>query len=171
MLDGICRYFGGAYDDTSRTYRSSPVPGIGIVARSFPKRDDHAEFFNGMPPGARTGCRMTVTIYRQKEFRVALGGEHSGLKQINYEVALACFLRSRTPYAEDAQDDAYDLRDEIVEWMRQDRTLGKSVFTAGEFIEGAGNGISASYGQPETKAELTKHFLEITFAVCEFVQA
>ncbi len=171
VLDGVCRYFGGPYDDLSRTYRSSPIPGVGVVRRAFPKRDDHADFFNGEAPGARTGALMVVTIYRQKEFRVALGGEHSGMKQVNYEVALVCYLRSRTPYAEDAQDDAYALRDSIVEWMRQDRTLGNAVFTAGEFIEGAGNGISCSYGQPETKAELTKHVIEVTFAACEFVQA
>lgn len=171
VIRGICTYFGGPYDEPSRTYRSSPVPGVGVVRRSFPKRDDHDDYFNGQPPGATTGCQMVVTVYRQKETRTSLGGATSGLKQVNYEVALACFLRSRTPHAEDAQDDGYMLRDQIVEYMRQDRTLGGAVFTAGEYIEGAGNGISCSYGQPETKIELTKHFLEITFAACEFVQA
>jgi hypothetical protein len=171
VLDGICQYFGGPYDQPSRTYRSSPIPGVGVVRRAFPKRDDHNDFFHGQQPGARTGAQMVVTIYRQKEFRVALGGEHSGMKQVNYEVSLACFLRSRSEYAEDAQDDAYELRDAIVDWMRLDRTLGDSVFQAGEYIEGAGNGISCSYGQPESKSELTKHFMEVTFAACEFVQA
>lgn len=171
VLDGICRYFGGPYDEQTRTYRSSTVPAVGAVRRAFPKRDDHADFFNGQAPGARTGALMVVTIYRQKEFRVALGGPTSGAKQVNYEVALVCYLRSRTPHAEDAQDDAYQLRDDIVEHMRADRTLGGAVFTAGEFIEGAGNGISCSYGQPDTKAELTKHVIEVTFACCEFVEA
>ena len=170
-LDGICRYFGGPYDDPTRTYRSSPVPGIGVVRRSFAKRDDHADYFNGMPPGARTGCQMVITIYRQHEFRITLGGAHSGQKQRNFSVELACFIRSRTPHAEEAQDDVYALQDAVLDYMRQDRTLGAAVFQAGEHMDGAANGIEINYGQPETKAELTKSFMSIAFTACEIVQA
>ncbi|MGE7437946.1 hypothetical protein [Kitasatospora sp. NPDC001175] len=171
-LDGICRYFGGPYDPATRTYRASPVPGIGVVRRAFAKRDDHADYFHGMPPGARTGCQMVVTIYRSHEFRVAVGGAENGMKQRNFEVELGCFIRSRTPHAEDAQDDVYALQDAIVEWIRVDRTLGGAVFQAGEHIDGGGNnGISIAYGQPETKAELTKSYLAVTFSACEFVNA
>lgn len=172
VLDGICQYFGGLYDPVTRTYRSSPVAGIGVVRRAFAKRDDHADYFHGMQPGARTGCQMVVTIYRGNEFRIALGGAHGGMKQRNFEVELGCFIRSRTPHAEEAQDDVYDLQDAIVEWIRLDRTLGGAVFQAGEHIDGAAhNGISFAYGQPETKAELTKSYMSISFSACEFVAA
>lgn len=170
-LDGICRYFGGSYDATTRTYRTPAVSGVGVVRRSFAKRDDHADYFNGMQPGARTGCQMVVTIYRQHEFRIALGGATSGQKQRNFEVELACFIRSRTPHAEDAQDDVYALQDALLAYMRQDRTLGGAVFQAGEHMDGAANGIEINYGQPETKAELTKSYMSITFTACEIVQA
>lgn len=171
VLHGICQYFGGAYDPSTRTYRSSPVPGVGVVRRAFAKRDDHADYFNGMPPGTRTGCAIVVTIYQSREFRIALGGEHGGKKQKNYSVELACFVRSRTPHAEDAQDDVYALQDALVERLREDRTLGGAVFQAGEAIERGDGTIGFAYGQPETKNELTKSFLSMTFESCEIVDA
>ncbi|MFE9448269.1 hypothetical protein [Streptomyces sp. NPDC006739] len=168
-LDGICRYFGGPYDPDTRTYRASPVAGVGVVRRAFPKRDDHADYFRGMELGTRTGCQIVATIYRQQEFRIALGGEHGGWKQRNFDVELACFIRSRTSHAEDAQDDVYDLQDALLEWMRLDRTLGGAVFQAGEHMTNGSNVIGISYGQPETKAELTKSFMSITFSACELI--
>lgn len=170
-LDGICRYFGGPYDPATRTYRSSPVIGVGVVRRAFAKRDDHEDYFYGMGAGARTGCQIVVTIYRSEEFRIALGGAHGGQKQRNFQVELACFVRSRTLHAEEAQDDVYDLQDALVEWMRQDRTLGGAVFQAGEHMDRGNGSITFSYGQPETKAEVTKSFLSMTFEACEIVTA
>ncbi|MHB9861977.1 hypothetical protein [Streptomyces sp. YIM S03343] len=173
MLDGICRYLGGAYDEQTRSYRSSPLTkyGVGVVRRAWPKRDDHADYYWGMPPGTRTGCQVVVFIPRHSEHRVALGGEHGGMKQITYEVTLNCYIRSRCQYAEDAQDDAHALRDALLEHMRLDRTLGGCVFQAGEHADGGMDGIDVSYSQPESTAELTKSFVEITFAAIEFVNA
>lgn len=171
-LDGICQYFGGSYDQQTRTYRTPQVAGLGVVRRAYAKRDDHGDYFLGMAPGARTGAQMVVTIYRSHEFRVALGGEHNGMKQRNFEVELAVFIRSRAPYAEDAQDDVYALQDAIVDRIRADRTLGGAVFQAGEHIDGALNeGLTFNYGQPETAGDLTKSFLSVTFAACEFANA
>lgn len=169
VLDGICRYFGGNYDDQTRTYRSSPVLGVGVVRRAFAKRDDHADYFNGQLPGTTSGCQIVVTIYRQAEFRIALGGEHGGQKQRNFSVELACFVRSRALHAEEAQDDVYALGDALVEWLRRDRTLGGAVFQAGEHITNGSNVVSVTYGQPATKAELTKSYLSVTFQACEIV--
>ncbi|WP_019059941.1 hypothetical protein [Streptomyces prunicolor] len=172
VLDGICRYFGGEYDPDTRTYRSSPVSGVGVVRRGKPKDDKAADYFLGMDPGARTGSVILVHVPRQHEYRRALGGEHSGLKQIVYEVILRVFLRSTTSYAEDAQDDAYALRDALVEWMRRDRTLGEAVFQAGEHItESGGDGIDVEYSEPATAANLTKGYFEVRFAAVEFVEA
>ncbi|MFI5814849.1 hypothetical protein ACIA7S_28320 [Streptomyces sp. NPDC051643] len=173
VKDGICRYFGGAYDEATRTYRSSPLTkhGVGVVRRALPKRDDHADYVWGMPPGTRTGAQIVVTIPRHSERRVALGGEHGGMKQITYEVVLNCFVRSRCEHAEDAEDDVQDLYDALLEHMRLDRTLGRAVFQAGEHNGDGMDGVDVRYGQPETKAELTKSFLEITFAATEFINA
>ena len=171
VLNGICVYFGGAYDTTSRTYRSSPVAGVGVVRRSWAKRDDHADYFLNQPEAARTGSQIVVHIARQHEQRIALGGATNGMKRITYEIELLCYLRSRTPHAEDGQDDQYALRDALVEHMRLDRTLGGAVFQAGEHIDGGLSTIEFEYGQPESKAELTKSFLSMRFAAIEFVNA
>ena len=171
VLNGICTYFGGTFDPTSRTYRTSPVAGVGVVRRGWAKRDDHDDYFNGMQPGAQSGSQVVVHIARQHEQRVALGGEHSGMKRVVYEVELMCYIRSRTPHAEDGQDDQYALRDALVEHMRADRTLGGAVFQAGEHIDGGLSTIEFEYGQPASKAELTKSFLSMRFAAIEYVFA
>lgn len=173
VLDGIARYFGGEYDEHTRTYRTSPLReyGVGVVRRAPAKRDDHAEYYLGQPPGERTGCQIIVQIPRSSERRIALGGAHSGTKQIVYEVVLSCFVRSRSAHAEDAQDDVQALRDAIVDHMRADRTLGGAVFQAGEYVDNGQGSIDTAYGQPETAAEMSKSYLEVTFAAVEFVTA
>lgn len=171
VLDGIGRYFGGAYDPATRAYRSSPVAGVGVVRRAWAKRDDHADYFHNMPPGTRTGSQIVVYIPRSSETRFALGGATGGQKNVLYEVQLACYVRSRTPHAEDAQDDVYALRDALVEHLRADRTLGGAVFQAGEHVDGGSGSVDIEYGQPETKAELTKSFLLMTFPALEIAQA
>lgn len=173
VLDGICQYFGGPYDPQTRTYRSSPLSqqGVGVVRRAWPKRDDHADYFWGQPPGAQTGCQIVAWMPRDSEVRFALGGAHGGMKNVRYQVELACYIRSRTEYAEDAQDDVYALRDALKEWMRADRTLGGACFEAGEYVDGGIGSIDCEYGQPETKAELTKSFLLMSFTALEIISA
>lgn len=171
VIDGICRYFGGPYDDATRTYRASPIPMVGVVRRAWAKRDDHADYFVGQAPGSRTGCQIVVFIPRRSESRLALGGAHGGHKTVLYDVQLCCFIRSRSKHAEDAQDDVFALEDAIVDWMRQDRTLGGAVFEAGEHVDGGTGSIDVDYGQPETKDELTKSFLQVSFTAVEIVQA
>jgi hypothetical protein len=168
----MCRYFGGDYDPVTRTYRSSPVTGVGVVRRAWPADPRQEDYFLGMDPGARTGSVIVIWIPRQHEYRRAIGGEHSGVKQIVYDTLLNVYLRSRTAYAEDAQDDAYALRDALVAHMRKDRTLGESVFQAGEHVsESGGDGIDFEYSQPSTKAGLTKGFFTMRFAAVEFTEA
>ena len=171
VLDGICRYFGGPYDETTRTYRSSPVAGVGVVRRAWPKNDNKADYFNGMDAGARTGCLIVVWIPRRSESRFAVAGDHGGMKNVRYDIELAVYVRSRTPLAEDAQDDVYALQDALVEWMRADRTLGAACFEAGEAVDGGQGSIDFEYGQPETTTELTKSFFLMAFTALEIVQA
>ena len=171
VLDGICTYYGGPYDPDTRTYRSSPLSGVGVVRRAWATDDRIDDYFNGMEPGARTGCQIVVWIPSQSEQRFALAGEHGGMKNVRYDVEFAVYIRSRTPHAEDAQDDVYALRDALVEHMRADRTLGNACFEAGEAVDGGRGSIDVEYGQPETKAGLTKSFALMSFTALEIVQA
>lgn len=171
VLDGVCRYFGGPYDPRTHTYRSSPVPGVGVVRRAWAKEDNHQDFFRGMPPGARTGSQIVFWIPRRSEGRFAVAGPDNGQKNVLYQIDGACYLRSRTPNAEDAQDDMYALQDALVEWARRDRTLGGACFQAGEHVEGGSGSIDFENGQSETKAQLTKSFFVMSFTALEIVQA
>lgn len=172
-VDGICRYFGGPYDPQTRTYRSSPLSGVGVgvVRRGWPKRDNHSDYTHGQQPGARTGCQIVVYIPRRHESRRAVGGEHNGQKQITYEVQMCCYVRSTAAYAEDAQDDVYDLQEALLEWIRRDRTLGNAVWQAGEHTDDGSDGIDVTTAQSETRAEATKSYFEITFAAVEWINA
>jgi len=173
VLDGICRYYGGPYDEQTRTYRSSQLSkyGVGIVRRAWAKDDNLADYFHGQDAGARTGCQIVVYIPRSSETRFAVAGATGGMKNVVYEVQLCCYIRSRTPHAEDAQDDVHALRDALVEHLRADRTLGGAVFEAGEHVDGGNGSIDIDYGQPETKAQLTKSFLLMTFPALEIISA
>jgi hypothetical protein len=171
VLDGICQYFGGPYDPTTRTYRSPTVPGVGVVRRAWAKRDEHEDYFQGLPAASRTGCQIVVHIPSDRETRKAVGGATSGIKRDAFIVELHCYIRSRTPHAEEAQDDVYALRDALKARLRQDRTLGGAVFQAGEAIDGEHSWIEFEYGQPETRNELTKSYLLMRFGATEYLQA
>lgn len=171
VRDGIGRYFGGAWDQQTRCYRGSPIPMVGVVRRGWAKDDNHADYFYGQPDGARTGCQIIVHIALASEARFTVAGEHGGMKNRRYEVTLLCYIRSRCEHAEDAQDDVDELSESLVEWMRADRTLGGCVFEAGEAVDGGLGSIDFAFGQPETKAQLTKSFMSMTFTALEIIQA
>ncbi len=171
VLDGICQYFGGPFDPQTRTYRSPLVDGVGVVRRAWAKRDNHGDYFNGMPPGTRTGSQIVVHIGHQRETRKCVGGATDGVKRVAYTVVLHCYIRSNTPFAEEAQDDVYALRDALVARLRQDRTLGGAVFQAGEAVDGETSWIEFEYGQAETKDELTKNYLSVQITATEYVIA
>lgn len=171
VVDGICQYLGGPYDAATRSYRTPQVPGVGVVRRAWAKRDDHNDYTLGMAKGTATGCQIIVHIARTSEARFALGGAYSGRKNVLYEVHLLCYVRSTHPHAEDAQDDIHDLADAIVAHLRADRTLGGAVFEAGEAVDGGQGSIDVEFGQVESKGELSKGFLLVSFPALEIIAA
>src|SRR5262249_47987089 len=70
----ICQYFGGPYDQSTRSYRTPQIPGLGVTRRAFPKREDEAEYYLGMPPGIGNGCVMVVWLLDGDERRIAVAG-------------------------------------------------------------------------------------------------
>jgi hypothetical protein len=156
------------------------VPTTVLLAAATVNAHETGHDFSSLPadarnaivdPGARTGSQIVAWVPRTSEQRFAVAGEHGGMKNVRYEVELAVYIRSRTPHAEDAQDDVYALREALVDHMRADRTLGGACFEAGEAIDGGRGSIDVDYGQPETKAGLTKSFFLMSFTALEIVQA
>lgn len=176
VLNQLCVYFGGPFDTATRTYRTPQVTGLGVVRRAWAKRDDHAEYLVGMPPGSANGSQMVVQIEDGEESRVAVGGAVSGVKRLSHAVQLHCFIRSTERYAEDTQDYGYALRDAILAHIRADRTCGSGGFEAGYGVgfqvgEGGEPWIRWHLSQTRSSAEESKAYLLITFDANEYAQA
>ena len=165
VRDGVCRWFGGAYDPESRTYRTPQVEGLGVVRRARPKREDNADFFLGQPSsGAVMGSWMWVHIDSGTESRAAFAGAYGGLKFITSAVVLHVFMRSYAAFAEDAQDAFYDLLEGLRTRIRADRCMGTGGFEVGGFDVGEGDPwVRWSMAAAETVGEMTRSYLAVEF--------
>lgn len=181
-VDAICKYFGGAYDPTTRTYRTPQisVPNLDgpIVRRSPPKRDDHQADFhqNNATPG-NAGCMLAVQMLRGEEKRVAVAGAVTGIKQVAWTVNLHFMTRASVAYAEDHMDALYALLDAARNHIHADRTLGTGGFEAGYDVglqAGEGGDPWLRWEGPHvetTPKDLTKGYLMLEFACDQYIQA
>lgn len=177
IRDGIASWFGGPYDQATRSYRQPQVEGLGVVRRSRPALDDHAEYFIGQPnTGGLVGSQMLVHVAGATEQRVAVAGTHSGLKLVTADVILAVWLRS-TAAPEDASDAFYDLTERLLQRLRDDRTCGTGGFEAGydsggfQIGEGGDPWQRWEMDAPETSTGLTSGYLTIEFQAKTYIQA
>lgn len=135
IIQAACQFFGGnTYDANTRSYRNPTVANLGAVKRGFPKQPDEADYFINQPVGAPTGAVMIVQCPSGQERRVAMAGAIDGLKEFHALVQLHVFIMSTADYSEDMQDFTYQLRDDIVNKIHTDRTLGTGGFEAGTGI-------------------------------------
>ena len=173
VRDGICRYFGGPYDPPTRTYPSPQIPNLSTVRRAFPKREDEAEFSNNQEPGSGLGCVMVVWVLDGDERRIAVAGPVDGRKQVTHAIQFHCFVRCRTPYAEDGQDYVDDLLDQVRDHIHADRTCGSGGFEVGGFQVGEGESPKFSWHleQGNTSEDVTDFYLLISTDAVEIVAA
>lgn len=184
IVNKLCTYFGGPYDDATHTYRTPQisVPGLSgpILRRGAPKHDDHASDYyvaTPLPVGVTMGCLILVIAEQGTEKRVAVAGAVSGVKHVQHQIKLHCFLRCEVSYAEDAQDIEYALIDAVRAHIEADRTCGSGGFEAGY---GVGFQVGEG-GEPwlrwraapisTTSRELSKGYVLFEFAADEYVQA
>ena len=167
VRDTICRWFGGPYDPNTRSYRTPQVPGLGVVRRARPKREDNADFYVGAPAaGQLAGSQMFVHIDGGVETRAAFAGAFGGLKLLTSAVVLHVFLRSNAEWAEDAQDAFYDLLEALKRRCREDRCMGSGGWEQGGFDAGENDSwLRWSMAPSETAAELTHGYLSLEFEV------
>lgn len=163
--DGVCRWFGGAYDPDTRSYRTPQVENLGVVRRGRPKHEDNADFFLAQPAdGALMGSWMWVHVDSGTEQRAAVAG-HFGLKEITSSVVLHVFLRSYAEFAEDAQDAFFDLQEALMARVREDPALGSGGFEVGGFDVGEHGApwLRWAMAPAETSDGLTTSYLFIEF--------
>lgn len=161
VRDGICCWFGGIHDPTTRSYRNPQVEGLGVVRRSRPKVTSDEDYYVGQPSsGALVGSTMLVHIDSWTESRVAIAGAFGGLKLIAAQAVLHVFMISRGEYAEDASDGFYELLDRLADRVRADRCMGTGGFEVGGFQCGEGGDpwIQWQMAPPEVSSEVTSAY-------------
>jgi hypothetical protein len=170
VRDLICRWFGGDYDPTSRSYRTPQVPNLGIVKRARPKSEDDADYYLGQPgTGAAMGSVMYVHVGTGVETREAIAGASAGLKLLRSQVNIYCFLRSMSEFSEDAEDVFYQFLEDMKTRIRQDRSLGSGGWEQGGFVAGeGGTGLRWQMAPPEVVSEMTTAELIFQFSVDYF---
>ena len=137
------------------------------VFTSFPKRINYQV---NARPGQLSRAAAVIFIQSEREKRIAIGGAHSGWKQVDYTVVVQIFHHSVQNNAEDSMADFDTLIDNIKATLRADHRFGD---TTGNLVwQGAEPAIDTLYGEPITSDNgATETFAEIRFDVTEMIQA
>lgn len=172
---GVAQFFGGTtYDPIARAYRGSgPLASAGLsTVRAYPsKRISDKEYVMEAAEGRGMGAAMVVELPKDREYRVGLGGAHSGEKRIDYDTVLAVFHLAHMQHAEDAGQDVDLLIEAIKDQIRSDRTLGGICIEAGETQDDFARGIEVDVGQPEVFEERVLTSFTIAFSTVVYIVA
>ena len=153
---------------TIASFISPPnVDGINQVFTSFPKR---INFEINSLPSQRSRCAAVVFIESERETRLALGGAHSGIKRVDYSIAIQLFHHSMENAGEDAMDDFDNTIDNLKARLRSDHQFGD---TSGTLVwQAAEPVIDASYGEPASiNGNSIENWATIRFDVTQMIQA
>ena len=153
---------------TLATFIAPPkVDGINQVFTSFPKRID---FQVNALPSQLSRCAAVIHIESENENRLAIGGAHSGIKRIDYSVAIQLFHHSMERNSEDAMNNLDYVIDSLKAVLRSDHQFGD---TSGNLVwQGAEPVISVSYGEPMSNdGTSTETWAIMRFDVTQMIQA
>ena len=178
VRDGIGSYLVGPYSAAERGFMPAvvgapPVAGLWLARRAWQKNDDRRDFTRDAPAGTRSGAIMIIHVGDGEEKRIAVAGQASGLKQVRHAVTLHCYVQSMEPYAEDAQDFAYALKDALFDRIRADPTCNSGGFEGGGFQIGEGGDpwLRWTMPPPATSAEMTRIYLRVECEAHNYVIA
>lgn len=178
VRDSIGAYLVGPYSAAERGFLPAvvgapPVAGLNVGRRAWQKDDDRRDFTRDAPAGTRSGALLIVQVGQGDEKRVAVAGQAHGLKQVRHVVTLHCYVQSMEPYAEDAQDFAYALKDAIIARIRADPTCASGGFELGGFQIGEGGDpwLRWTMPPPATSAEMTRIYLRVECEAHNYVIA
>ena len=154
--------------NTIATFIQPPnVNGINQVFTSFPKRIDFQ--VNALPSDV-SRCAAVVFIESERENRLAIGGATSGIKRVDYQIAIQLFHHSMQRNPVDAMDDFDNVIDNLKERLRSDHQFGDS---SGYLVwQGAEPVITTSYGEPmSNNGNTTETWAVVRFDVTQMIQA
>ena len=143
------------------------VDGINQVFTSFPKRID---FQVNALPSQLSRCAAVIHIESENENRLAIGGAHSGVKRIDYSVAIQLFHHSMERNSEDAMNDFDNVVDNLKTVLRSDHQFGDP---SGYLVwQGAEPLIDVTYGEPMSNdGTSTETWASVRFTVTQMIQA
>lgn len=177
VRDAIGAYLVGPYSAARRAFMpliigAPPISGLNMARRSWDKDDDRADFTRDAPAGTKSGALAIIQLAAGEERRasVPIG---TGRKRAAYRLQLHVYVASTEPYAEDAQDWAYALRDAIFARIRADPTCASGGFELGGFQIGEGGDpwLRWSMPPPETNAQLTRIYMLIEAEAHQYIIA
>ena len=143
------------------------VDGINQVFTSFPKR---INFEINALPSQKNRCAAVIAIEASRSNRLGIGGKYSGIKRIDYTVAIQLFHHSLELNAEDAMADFDNVVDNLVARLRSDHNFGDEsgtlVWQAAEPV------LSGEFGEPmSTNGTATENWGIIRFDITQMIQA
>jgi hypothetical protein len=143
------------------------VDGINQVFTSFPKRID---FQVNSLPSQLNRCAAVIHIESERENRLAIGGAHSGIKKVDYAVAIQLFHHSMERNSEDAMNDLDNVIENLKTVLRSDHQFGDP---SGTLVwQGAEPNISVDNGEPLSEnGTSTEIWAVVRFDVTQMIQA
>lgn len=178
IRDGIGAYLVGPYNATERAFLPAvvgapPISGLNIGRRAWQKDDDRHDFTRDAAAGTKSGALVIVHVGEGQEKRIAVAGAANGLKQVVHSITLHVYVQSMEPYAEDAQDWTYNLKDAIFARIRADPTCNSGGFELGGFQIGEGGDpwLRWHLPPPATTAQMTRLYLRIECEAHNYVIA
>lgn len=144
---------------------SGQVDGIKTVHKSFRRILKANEFID---TGRQSGAVLVPFIVRERETRIAVGGEHDGMKRVDYTVQLQLFFKSVKQDWEEAMDDLDAIVEALKARIRSDRTLASSdVWQFGEGTEG----LAVEYGEPVLNGNAMDCWAQVTCILTEMIHS
>lgn len=145
------------------------IPWLDVVHLAHPLRLD----FNRYARDEHHQCQVVIVITEEGELRFALGGEHSGMKRIDYLVNLEIYFRSLLPEPEAVIEAFDDLVEAIKVRIREDRRLEQPDTVIWQIGEG-GYGIQCDYmiaDNNQIGSEPIEHYALMRFEITQWIVA
>lgn len=148
---------------------------LNTVTRGMKVVTDGADFFAS--PGEQMGAAAYMHLEQDREHRKAVGGATSGKKRVVHHVGLVVLFKSlqQEPGAGEVDPgevavDAHDILIEAIKTrLRSDRTLGGTVFSAGEGAELGADDIEIHSDLPRLVGTEIHIWTVVRFVVCEWI--
>lgn len=118
-------------------------------------------------------CLIVIVFAEEGELRFALGGEHSGMKRIDYLVSLEIYFRSLLPNPDRAVEAFDELVDGVKVRLREDRRLAQTDDVVWQCGEG-GYGIQCDFMLPDNNnigSEPIEHYGLMRFEITQWIIA